>query len=165
MNTQLFAFFSNCLLAPAELLSDLVTVDAYWHWLNLLVYSRLTRKETQTKIWNWLRQRPHHTQVVHFLQTVHCLLHLMCQWWQNSCILSSSLMTTPCTRNATYDISRNHAVTQSEQHWHSNADIEDLQQTQNYQLMQLNAHLGQVCPKDGCKRYVLFFKITSEINM
>ena len=59
-----------------------------------LTDSRLTSPETQTQIWNWLRQLPPHTHVVHYLQTVHCWLPLR-QRWQNSCILSSRLMTTP----------------------------------------------------------------------
>ena len=43
-------------LAPAGQRSDLVTVDADWHRLNLLTDSRLTSQETQKQIWNWLRQ-------------------------------------------------------------------------------------------------------------
>ena len=73
MNTQLFAFFlTDWQLASAGLHSDLVTVDADWHRLNLLTDSRRTSPETQTQIWNWLRQRPPRTFVVHCLQTVHC---------------------------------------------------------------------------------------------
>ena len=77
MNTQLFAFFlTDWQLASAGLHSDLVTVDADWHRLNLLTDS--TSPETQTQIWNWLRQLPPRTFVVHCLQTVHCWLPLPC---------------------------------------------------------------------------------------
>ena len=87
-------FFCDWQLAPAGLLCDLVTVDADWRRLNLLTDSRHTSLETKTQIWNWPRQLPHNTQLVHCLQIVHCWLHLMHQQWQNSCILSSCLMTT-----------------------------------------------------------------------
>ena len=104
IRTQLLMFFfTDWQLALARLLSDLVTVDKDWHRLNLLTGSQCTSPETQTQIWNWLRQLPHHIQVIHCLQTVHFGLPLMSQWWQNtenSCILSSRLMKTPCTRNA-----------------------------------------------------------------
>ena len=93
-HTALRVFFNNWQLAHAGLHSDLVTVDKDWHRLNLLTDSRLTSPETQTQIWNWLRQLPPSTPVVHYLQTVHCWLPLR-QRWQNSCILSSCLMTTP----------------------------------------------------------------------
>ena len=56
MNTQLFAFFCDWQLASPGLLCDLVTVDTDWRRLNLLTDSRLTSLETQTQIWNWLRQ-------------------------------------------------------------------------------------------------------------
>ena len=85
-------FLTDWQLAPTGLHSDLVTADADWHRLNLLTDS--TSPETQTQIWNWLRQRPPRTPVVHHLQTVHCGLPLR-QRWQNSCILSSRLMMTP----------------------------------------------------------------------
>ena len=77
-----FQVFTDRKLAPAGLHSDLVTADADWRRLNLLADSRscrCTSQETHTQIWNWLRQRPHSTQVVHCLQTVHCWLYLMCQ--------------------------------------------------------------------------------------
>ena len=50
MNTQLFTFFVNWQqwLAPAALLSDLVTVDADWCRLDILTGSRRTSQETQT---------------------------------------------------------------------------------------------------------------------
>ena len=72
-SAQLLVFFlTNWQLAPAGLCSDLVTVDTDWHRLNLLTDSRHSSPETQTQIWNWRRQQPPHTQVVHCPQTVHC---------------------------------------------------------------------------------------------
>ena len=94
-HTAFRVFLTDWQLAPTGLRSDLVTADADWHRLNLLTDS--TSPETQTQIWNWLRQRPPRTPVVHYLQTVHCWLPLR-QRWQKSCILSnclSRLMTTP----------------------------------------------------------------------
>ena len=52
LNTQLSAFFPVLKLAPAGLLSDLVTIDADLRRLNLMTDSRLTSLETQTQIWN-----------------------------------------------------------------------------------------------------------------
>ena len=90
-----------------------------WHRLKLLTDS--TSLETQTQIWNWLRHRPPSTTVVHHLQTVHFGLPLS-QQWQNSCILSSRLMTTPYVEDMLPAIFQETA--RSEQHWHSDADIE-----------------------------------------
>ena len=77
INTQLFwFFFTNWQLAPAGLLSDLVTAVADWHRLNLLTDSRRTSPETQKQIWNWLWQLPHPTH-----WQVHC--HTAdCAWEQ-----------------------------------------------------------------------------------
>ena len=50
LNTQLSAFFPVLKLAPAGLLSDLVTIDADLRRLNLMTDSRLTSLETQTQI-------------------------------------------------------------------------------------------------------------------
>ena len=124
-------FLTDWQLAPTGLCSDLVTVDKDWHRLNLLTDSRRTSQETQTQIWNWLRQWPPCTPVVHYLQTVHC----WCQQWQNSCILSSRLMTTPLLKFIC-------------------SKLKDI----NQRTSRLNM------PKDGRERYVLFFKITSEIK-
>ena len=71
----------------------------YWCWLtqNLLTVSdwQQMHESGNIQICKWLRQLPHHTQVVHCLETLHCwLLLLMCQPWQNSCCQSSHLMTT-----------------------------------------------------------------------
>ena len=77
-HTAVHIFFTNWQLAPAGLQSDLVTVDANWHRLNLLTDSRHTSPETQTQIWNWLRQQPPSTPVVHYLQTVHYGQRLLC---------------------------------------------------------------------------------------
>ena len=66
---------------------------------------------------------------------------------------------TICRRYATYEISRNcpirTALTFQCRHWRLY-----LSQTQKYQQM----HISLNMPKDGSKRYALFFKITSEIN-
>ena len=118
-HTAFRVFFTDWQLAPAGLHSDLVSVDADWHRLNLLNDSRLTSQETQTQIWNWHRQLPPSTPVVHYLQTVHCMLPLS-QWWQNSCIFSRSLIVTAEKMLPTLF----QVTAQSEQHWHSNADIE-----------------------------------------
>ena len=64
-------------------------------------------------------------------------------------ICSCSLMTTQWARNATYDISRN---AQSEQHQHYDADIEDLMCCK-LKIINYNAHLVRICPKDGRQRY------------
>ena len=72
-HTAFRVFFNGlktCTYWTAQWRSDLVTADADWHRLNLLTDS--TSPETQTQIWNWLRQRPPRTFVVHCLQTVHC---------------------------------------------------------------------------------------------
>ena len=110
-------FFVDWQLAPVGLLSDLVTVDTDWRRLNLLTDSRRRSPETQRQFWNWLRQLPYSTQVVNCLQTVHCWLHLMGQRWQNSCILSNHLMTTPWARNAAYEISRNSPIRTASTLW------------------------------------------------
>ena len=160
MNTQLFSFFCNWQLAPAGLLCDLVTVDADWRRLNLLTDSRHTSLETKTQIWNWPRQLPHNTQLVHCLQIVHCWLHLMHQQWQNSCILSSCLMTTSmCKKCYLRDFKK--LPNQN------SIDI-PMKTSKAFKFfvtnskLSTNAHL--VHPKDGRGRYVLFFKTTSKIN-
>ena len=79
----------------------------WWYWLNLLTDSRRTSPETQTQIRNLLRQQPYSTKVVHCLQRVYCgLMLMMRQPWQNSCSHSSHPITTQCTRNTTYEISK-----------------------------------------------------------
>ena len=152
-------FFTDWQLAPAGLRSDSVTVDADWQRLNLLTDSRHTSPETQTQIWNWLRQRPPSTSVVHYLQTVHCGLPLR-QRWQNSCILSSRLMTTPYAEDMLP--TRFQETAQSEQHWHSDADIEGFICRKLKDINECSSRSNM--PKDGRARYVLFFKITSEIK-
>ena len=129
-------------LAPAGLLSDLVTIakltliDADWScWL--AVDSRRESPETQTQIWNWLRQRPHRTQVVHCLQTAHRGLWLMRERGQNSCILSCHLITIPCARNATYEISRNCPI-RTALTFQCRHQRLYLPQTQNYQRMHIS---------------------------
>ena len=76
MNTAVRVLFTNWQLAPAGLLSDLVTVDA--DRLNSLTCSLRTSQATQTQIWTWLWQRPPSTPVVHCLQTVHDCQLLLC---------------------------------------------------------------------------------------
>ena len=162
MNTQLFAFFlTDWQLASAGLHSDLVTVDADWHRLNLLTHSRRRSPETQTQIWNWLRQLPPCTHVVHYLQTVHCWLPLR-QRWQNSCILSSRLMTTPYAEHMLPTRFKFQETLQSEQHWHSDADFEGFICRKLKDINECSSRSNM--PKDGRERYVLFFKITSEIR-
>ena len=145
VNTQpeLFAFFLltelDWQLAPAGLLSDLVTVDADWHRLNLLTHSRCMSLETQTQIWNWLRQLPPHIPIVHYLQTVHCWLPLR-QWWQNSCILNSSLMTTPYAEEILP--TRFQETAQSEQHWHSDVDIKGFICCKLKSIIECTSHLN-----------------------
>ena len=140
MNTQLFSFFCRlttctCWTAQWHGHSDMVIVDADWHRLKLLTDSRSSSLETQTQIWNWLRQLPHCTQVIHCLLTVHCWLLLMRQRWQDSCIFSSRLMMTLCSRSA-YEISRNCLIRTAStflcRHWRLY-----LSQTQNYQRMHI----------------------------
>ena len=152
-------FFCDWQLAPAGLLCDLVTVNADWRRLNLLTDSRRTSPETQTQIWNWLRQLPPRTQVVHCLQTVHCWLPLMRQRWENSWILSSRLMMTPCARNASYKISRNRPIRTALTFRMRTSKALFVANSK----LSTNAHLVRICPKDGSRRYVLIFKITSEI--
>ena len=152
-HTAIRVFLTDWQLAPTGLRSDLVTADADWHRLNLLTDS--TSPETQTQIWNWLRQRPPRTPVVHHLQTVHCWLPLR-QRWQNSCILSSLLMTTPYAQEMLPK------TAQSEQHWHSDADIEGFICRKLKSINECTSRSNM--PKDGRERYVLFFKITSEIK-
>ena len=135
------------------------SLRSVWHRLNLLTDSRLTSLETQTQIWNWLRQLPPSTPVVHYLQTVHCWLPLR-QRWQNSCILSSSLMTTPYAEDMLP--TRFQETAQSEQHWHSDADIEGFICRKLKDINECSSRSNM--PKDGRARYVLFFKITSEIR-
>ena len=150
--------------SPAGLCNDVVTVDTDWHKLNLLIGSQRSSPETQTQIWNWRRQQPPRTQVVHCLQTVHCRsshpVHRSdtaykqytagCPWcvWQNGCILSSSLMTTPCARSTNYEISRNCPMN----------SIDIPMQTSKALFaanskLSTNAHFVRICPKDGCERY------------
>ena len=127
-------------------------------WSNILhKFSRRTSPETQTQIWNWLRQRPHRTQAV--MPTNSTLLPLR-HWWQNSCILCSRLVTTPCEQEMLP--TRFQGTAQSEQHWHSYADIEGFI---CHKLKSINECTSRShMTKDGRERYVLFFKITSEIK-
>ena len=144
MDTQLFVFFNQ------------LTTCTCWtaQWLGLcwrglteaeLADSRRTSPETQKQIWNWLRQLPPSTPVVHYLQTVHCWLPLR-QLWQKSCILSSRLMTTPYVEEILP--TRFQETAQSEQHWHSDADIEGF--ICRKLKVSTNAHLVR-CLKMGAK--------------
>ena len=94
--------------------------------------------------------------IVHYLQTVHCWLPL----WQNSCIISSRLMVTPYAEDMLP--LRFQETAQSEQHCLSNADIEGFIYRKLKDINQCTSHSNM--PKDGRERYVLFFKITSEIK-
>ena len=111
INTQPFAFFFNglktCTYWTAQWRSDLVTADADWHRLNLLTDS--TSPETQTQIWNWLRQRPPRTFGVHCLQTVHCCASTMAEQLHPQ---QPSHDYTICGTYATYEIqvSRNSPI-------------------------------------------------------
>ena len=67
-------------------------------------------------------------------------------------------MTTPCTKNATYEISKKPPNQNS---------IDILVQTTKALFvanskLSTNAHLVQICPKHGRGRYVLFFIITND---
>ena len=90
-----------------------------WRWLTLsevqwtcwlqVTGSRHTSPETQTQIWNWLKQLPHHAQIVHCIHwTVHSwmllLMSVMYKPLQNSCCHCCHFMTTSCT--ATNEISK-----------------------------------------------------------
>ena len=112
--THSCSHFFDWQLVPAGLLSDLVTVDAYWLRLKLLTDSRHTSPETQTQIWIWLRQLPHSTQVVYCPQTVHCWLHLISQQLQQ---LSHDNTHKQAMLPTIFQ-----ETTQSEQHWHSDAE-------------------------------------------
>ena len=85
----------------------------------------------------------------------------MRQQWENSCILSSRLMTTPCARNATYEISRNRPIRTALTIWHSDADIEGFICRKLKSINECTSRSNM--PKDGRERYVLFFKITSNV--
>ena len=81
---------------------------------------------------------PHSTQIVHCLQTIHCWLHLMCERWQNSCILSTRLMTAQSTRNASLEISRNRRPIRTALTFWCRQRRLYLSQTQNYQGMHIS---------------------------
>ena len=95
MNTQLFTFFfstETCTCWTTQWLGHC------WRWLTqteLANWQQTHESGNTNTFWNWLRQQPHSTQVVHYLQTVHWGLLRMRQWWQNRCILSRCLMPTP----------------------------------------------------------------------
>ena len=111
MNRQLFASFFRLTAYTCKTASvtwSLMTwTDADWiaDWQQ----SFYTSPETQTQICNWLRQRPHHTQVVHCLQLVLCWLLLMRQRWQlhpQQLHPQPPSITTPWARNAFHEIFR-----------------------------------------------------------
>ena len=120
--------------------------------------------KTLTQIWNWLRQKQHSTQVVHCPKIVHCWLLLqMRQPWQNSCRQSSHhLITTPatpCTMLLTR-FPRKCPIRIA-------LSIKGFTccQTQKIESkLSTNTHLVRICPEAGRWRYVLIFKIVSEIN-
>ena len=124
-------------LAPAGLLSDLVTVDADRHRLNLLTDSRLTSPETQTQIWNWLRQLPPRTFVVHCLQTVHCCACPASTMAEQLHPQQPSHDYTICWRYATYEISRNCPIRTALTFLCRHRRLY-LSQTQNYQRMHIS---------------------------
>ena len=162
MNTQLFAFFlTDWQLASAGLHSDLVTVDADWHRLNLLTGSRHTSPYTQTQSWNWLRQQPHSTQAAHCLQKVQCWL---------PCINNSRTAASSAAVSWRHHMHKKCYLRDFKKlHYQNSIDIPMqtskalLLQTQKYQRMHISFRSSNM-PKDGRERYVLFFKITSEIK-
>ena len=87
----------------------LTLTDTEWTcWLQV-TGSRHTSPETQTQIWNWLKQLPHHAHIVCCIHwTVHSwmllLMSVMYQPLQNSCCHCCHFMTTSCA--ATYEISK-----------------------------------------------------------
>ena len=98
--------------------SLLTRTDADWTcWLTADAHVRKHKHKFETD-WDSC-----HT--VHRSYTTYKQYTAGCAWcvqrWQNSCILSSRLMTTPCARMLP---TRFQETAQSEQHWHSSADIE-----------------------------------------
>ena len=77
-------------------------VQIYVH-KNTNSYTHRTRTITESKS-HYVHVRTCKTADVPCLQSVHCWLLLLRHGWQNSCILSRHLITTPCARNATYGI-------------------------------------------------------------
>ena len=100
---------------------DWVSIDADWHRLK----QQKQESGKKTLIWNWLRQQPHSTQVVHCLQIVRCWL-----WLTRQFAAASSAAISWWHYEQEMLPARFQETAQSEQHWHSDADI-DYQQMYN----------------------------------
>ena len=73
------------------------------------------------QIWNWLKQLPHSTQLVHCHQTVSCCF----AWCINDGRTDPSSAAVSWRHHEQEMLSaRFQETTQSEQHWHSKADME-----------------------------------------
>ena len=99
-------------------LLDCLWLGQYWR--------RLTQTETaearvrkKKLIWNWLRQQPHSTQVVHCLQIVRCWL-----WLTRQFAAASSAAISWWHYEQEMLPARFQETAQSEQHWHSDADMD-----------------------------------------
>ena len=146
------------------------------HLLDCAVtWSLLTRTDTDWTCWLTVdsrvlkhkhrfetdRQWPPRTPVVHYLQTVHCWL-LLRQRWQNSCILSRwrHHILKKCYLRDFKKLPNQNSIDipmqTSKALFVANSKVS------------MNAYLVRICTsrsnKDGRERYVLFFKITSEIK-
>jgi len=160
INTQLFAFFlTDWKLARTGLRSDAVT------------WSLLTRTDTDWTCWLTVRVRKHKHRFetdsdsghpVHSGYTAYKQYTAARRRWQNSCILSSRLMTTPYAEHMLPTRFKFQETLQSEQHWHSDADFEGFICRKLKDINECSSRSNM--PKDGRARYVLFFKITSEIR-
>ena len=126
MNTQLLAFFFSTgnldLLDCSVTWSLLTRTDADWTcWLtaDARVLKHKHKFETDPDSCQWL---PYHTQVVHCLQTLHCWLRLIHQ------TMAEQLHPQQPSHDDTHAQerlpTRFQETAQSEQHWHSDADIE-----------------------------------------
>ena len=118
-----------------------------WRWL------------TQAELADWQYQSGN-TNTDSKLITRSTLPTNMRQLWQNSCIFSSRLMTTPYTEEMLP--TRFQVTVQSEQHWHANAEIEGFICCKLKSINECTSRSNM--PENGRESYVLFFKITFEIK-
>ena len=160
-------FFFNWQLLPADcsVTSSLLTqTDAVWtcwltadHWLQKQKHTFETYSNSTGS----------HT--VHRMNTAYKHYVAGCSWWVNDGRTAAISAAITWLYHAQEMLPmRFQETAQSEpskQHWNSNADIEDLIKSLFVTKSKLttNAHLLRICPEDVRRRYVLFFKITSEI--
>ena len=159
-HTAFRVFSTDWQLVPTGLRSDLVFTDAGWHRLNLLTDTRRTSPG---------RKHKHRLKLTQTAATQHTRSTLP----TNSTLLAAPVSTmarqlhrqqsshddTICRRNDIYEISRNCpiriALTFRCRHWRFYCrKLKDIHECTSRSNM----------PKDGRERYVLFFKITSEIK-